>query len=159
MDHQTHRHNEGLREYSNSVDHWSNGLNNKGRRDQPCYSTHRSRGLDKGLRVCSGQTDHQSNRPNENSGEQYGQSDYMTPGPDKGSKCYCGILAHRSARPDNSSGEHLGPQDQQNSVKADKKFSSHRGLIREISTDSKTSDQDCDSNIFTGKLYTCSVCV
>ena len=44
----------GLREYSNSVDHWSNGLNNKGRRDQSCYATHRSRGLDKGLRVCSG---------------------------------------------------------------------------------------------------------
>ena len=28
-------------------------------------------------------------------------------------------------------------------MKADKKFSSHRGLNREISTDSQTSDQDC----------------
>ena len=54
MDHQSQGLNEGLREYSNSVDHWSNGLNNKGRRDQSCYATHRSRGLDKGLRVCSG---------------------------------------------------------------------------------------------------------
>ena len=144
MDHQSLRLNESLREYSNSVDLWSNGLNNKGRRDQSCHTTHRYRGLDRDLRVCSGQTDHQSDRPNENSGEQYGQSDYRSPGPDKGSKCYSGILAHRSTRPDNSSGEHLGPQDQQNSMKADKKFSSHRGLNREISTDSQTSDQDCD---------------
>ena len=33
MDHQSQGLNEGLREYSNSADHWSNGLNNKGRRD------------------------------------------------------------------------------------------------------------------------------
>ena len=58
MDHQSQRPNEGLREYSNSVDHWSNGLKNKGRRDKSCHVTHRSRGLDRGLRVCSGQTDH-----------------------------------------------------------------------------------------------------
>ena len=69
----------------------------------------------------------------------------MSPGPDKGSKCYSGVSAHRSTRPDNSSGGQLGPQDQQNSVKIDKKFSSHRGLNREISTDSQTSDQDCDT--------------
>ena len=148
MDHQSQGLIEGLREYSNSVDHWSNGLNNKGRRDQSCYTTHPSRGLNKGLRVCSGQTDYQSNRPNDNSGEQYGQTDYRSPGPDKGSKGYSGVLTHRSIRPDNSSGEHLGPQDQQNSMKADKRFSSHRGLNREISTDSQTSEQDCDSNIF-----------
>ena len=144
MDHQSQGLNEGLREYSNSADHWSNGLNNKGRRDQSCHTTHQSRGLDRSLRVCSDQTDHQSNRPNENSGEQYGQTDYRSTGPDKGSKCYSGVLAHRSTRPDNSSGEHLGPQDQQNSIKANKKFSSHRGLKREISTDSQTSDQECD---------------
>ena len=91
MNHQSQGPNEGLREYSNSVDHWSNGLNNKGRKDQSCYATHRSRGLDKGLRVCSGQTDHQSNRPNDNSGEQYGQADYRSPGPDKGSKGYIAV--------------------------------------------------------------------
>ena len=153
MDHQSQGLNEGLSEYSNSADHWSNGLNNKGRRDQSCHATHQSRGLDRGLRVCSGQTDHQSNRPNENSGEQYGQTDYRSTGPDKGSKCYSGVLAHRSTRPDNSSGEHLCPQDQQNSIKANKKFSSHRGLNMEISTDSQTSDQDCDT---IDRLYLCS---
>ena len=143
-DHQYQRLNGGLREHSNSVVHWSNGLNNKGRRDQSCHRSHRSRGLDRDHRVCSGQTDHQSNRPNSNSGEQYGQADYRSAGPDKGSKCYSGVLAHRSTRPGNSSGERFGPQHQQNSMKADKRFSSHRGLNREISTDSQTSDQDCD---------------
>ena len=59
-------------------------------------------------------------------------------GPDKGSKCYSGVMAHRSTRPDNSSGEHLGPQDQQN-IKSNPKFSCHRGLNREISTDSQAS--------------------
>ena len=152
MDHQSQRLKEGLREYFNSVDHWSNGLNNKGRRDQSCHTTHRSRGLDRDLRVCSGQTDHQSNRPHNNSGEQYDQADYRSPGPDKGSKCYSGALSHRSTRPDNSSGEHLGPQDQQNSMKASTKFSSHRGLNREISTDSQTSEQDCD--MVTGANHT-----
>ena len=57
-----------------------------------------------------------------------------------------------SIRPDNSSGEHLGPQDQQNSMKTDKKFSSHTGLNREISTDSQTSDQNCD--MVTGANHT-----
>ena len=144
MDRQSQRLNVGLRERSNSVDHWSNRLNNKGRRDQSCHTSHRSRGLDRDHRVCSGQTDHQSNRPSSNPGEQYGQADYRSPGPDKGSKCYSGVSAHRSTRPDNSSGGQLGPQDQQNSMKIDEKFSSHRGLNREISTDSQTSDQDCD---------------
>ena len=146
MDHQSQRLNVGLRERSDSVDHWSNRLNNKGRRDQSCHTSHRSRGLDRDHRVCLGQTDHQSNIPNSNSGEQYGQVDYRSPGPDKGSKFYSGVLAHRSTRPDNSSGQ-LGPQDQQNSMRTDKKFSSHRGLNREISTDSQTSDQDCDTTL------------
>ena len=144
MDHQSQRLNVGLRERSNSVDHWSNGLNNKGRRDQSCHTSHRSRGLERDHRVCSGQTDHQSNRLNSNSGEQYGQADYRSLGPDKCPKCYSGVLAHRSTRPDNSSGAQLGPQDQQNGVNADTKFSSHRGLNRGISTDSQTSDQDCN---------------
>ena len=150
QNHQSQRLKVGLREHSNSVDHWSNGLNNKGRRDQSCHTSHRSRGLDRNHRVCSGQTDHQSNRPNSNSGEQYGQADYRSPGPDKGSKCYSPVLAHRSTRPGNSSGEHFGPQDQQNSMKADKRFSSHRGLNREISTDPQISDQDCDTEKFLG---------
>ena len=152
MDRQSQRLNVGLRECSNSVDHWSNRLNNKGRRDQSCHTSHRSRGLDRDHRVCSGQTDHQSNRPSSNSGEQYGQADYRSPGPDKGSKCYSGVSALRSTRPDNSSGGQLGPHDQQNSMKIDKKFSSHRGLNREISTDSQTSDQDCD--MVTGANHT-----
>ena len=80
MDRQSQRLNVGLRERSNSVDHWSNRLNNKGRRDQSCHTSHRSRGLDGDHRVCSGQTDHQSNIPNSNSGEQYGQADYRSPG-------------------------------------------------------------------------------
>ena len=126
------------------MDHWPNGLNNKGRRDQSCHTSHRSRGLERDHRVCSSQTDHQSNRLNSNSGEQYGQADYRSLGPDKSPKCYSGVLAHRSTRPDNSSGAQLGPQDQQNDVNADTKFSSHRGLNRGISTDSQTSDQDCD---------------
>ena len=157
-DHQSQRLNVGLRERSNSVDHWSNRLNNKGRRDQSCHLSHRSRGLDRDHRVCSSQTDHQSNRPNSNSGEQYGQTDYRSPGPDKGSKCYSGVLAHRSTRPHNSSGGQLGPQDQQNSMKTDKKFSSHRGLNWEISTDSQTSDQDYDNNIFIRILKIIFIC-
>ena len=111
------------------MDHWSNGLNNKGRRDQSCHTTHQSRVLDRGLRVCSGQTDHQSNRLNENPEDQYGQADYRSTEPDKGSKCYSGVLAHRSTRPDNSSGEHLGPQGQQNNIRANEKISSHRVWI------------------------------
>ena len=59
MDHQSQRLNVGLRERSNSVDHWSDGLNNKGRRDQSCHTSHRSRGLERDHRVCSGQMDHQ----------------------------------------------------------------------------------------------------
>ena len=151
MDRQSQRLNEGLRERSNSVDHWSNRLN-KGRRDQSSHMSHWSRGLDRGHRVCSGQTDHQSHRPGSSSGEQYGQADYRFPGPDKGSKCYSGVSAHMSTRPDNSSGGQLGPHDQQNNMKTDKKFSNQRGLNREISTDSQTSEQDCD--MVTGANYT-----
>ena len=57
-----------------------------------------------------------------------------------------------STRPDNSSGGQLGPHDQQNNMKTDKKFSNHRGLNREISTDSQISEQDCD--MVTGANYT-----
>ena len=152
MDLQSQRLNVGLRERSKSVDHWSNRLSNKGRRDQPCHMSHQSRGLERDHRVCSGQTDHQSNIPNSNSREQYGQADYRSPGPDKGSNCYSNVLAHRSNRQDTNSGGQLGPQDQQNSMKTDKKFSNHIGLNREISTNSQTSDQDCD--MVTGAKHT-----
>ena len=144
MDHQSQRLNENLREYSHSVDHWSNGLNNKGRRDQSCHGTHQSTGLDRGLRVYPGQIDHQSTRPNEIPENQYGQVDYRSTGPVEGTKRYNGVSAHRFLRPDNNSGEHLGPQDQQNNIRSNLKFSSHKGLSREISIDSQTSDQDCD---------------
>ena len=144
MDHQSQRLNESLREYSHSVDHWSNGLNNKGRRDQSCHATHQSTGLDRGLRVYPGQIDHQSTRPNEIPEIQYGQVDYRSTGPVEGTKRYNGVSAHRSTRPDNNSGEHLGPQDQQNTIRSNLKFSSHKGLNSEISIDSQTSDQDCD---------------
>ena len=145
VEHQSQGLNEDLKECSNGVNHWSNGLNNKGSRDQSCHAAYKFRGLYRGLRVYSGQTDHQSNRPNENSGEQYSLVDHMSTVPDKGSKCYRGVLAHKSIRPDASSGEHLGPQDQQNNSKLNLKFSSQRGLNREISTDSQTSDHDCDN--------------
>ena len=143
-DHQSRGLNGGLRDHSNSVDYWFKGLNNQGRRDQSGHTTHQSRGLDRGLRVYSGQTDQQSSRLDENPGDRYGQVDCRSTGPDKGSKCYSGVSAHRSTRPDNSSGEHFGPQDQQNNIRSTPKFCSHRGLNREISTDSQASDQDCD---------------
>ena len=152
VDHQSQRLNVGLRERSDSVDQWSNRLNDKGRRDQSCHTSHRSRGLERDHRVCSGQTDHQSNRLNSNSGEQCGQADYKSLGPDKGPKCYSGVLAHRSTRLGNSSGAQVSPQDQQNGVNTDTKFSSHRGLNRGISTDSQTSNQDCD--MVTGANHT-----
>ena len=144
MDHQSKGLNEGLRDHSNNVDYWSKGLNSKGRGDQSGHTTHQSRELDRGLRVYSGQTDHHSSRLNENPEGQYGQVDCRSTGPNKGSKCYNDVSAHRSTRQDNSSGEHLGQQDQQNNITSNPKFSSHRGLNREISTDSQTSDQDCD---------------
>ena len=150
MDHQSQRLNEGLREYSHSVDHWSNGLNNKGRRDQSRHATHQSTGLDRGLRVYPGQIDHQSTRPSENPEDQYGHVDYRSTGPVEGTKRYNGVSAHMSTRPENNSGEHLGPQDQQNNIRSNLKFSSHKGLNRGISIDSQTSDQDCDTGI---KVY------
>ena len=144
MDHQSQGLNEGLRDHSNKVDYWSIGPNSQGRRDRSGHMTHQSRGLDRGLRVYSGQIDHQSTRPNENPEDQSGQVDYRSTGPDEGSKRYNGVSAHRSTRPDNSSGEHLGPQDQQNNIRSNLKFSSQKGLNREISTDSQATDQDCD---------------
>ena len=145
MDHQSQRLNEGL-----SVDHWSNGLNNKGRRDQSRHATHQSTGLDRGLRVYPGQIVHQSTRPSENPEDQFGHVDYRSTGPVEGTKRYNGVSAHMSTRPDNNSGEHLGPQDQQNNIRSNLKFSSHKGLNRGISIDSQTSDQDCDTGI---KVY------
>ena len=135
MNHQSSGLNEGLTDHPNSMDHWSKGLNIKGRRNQSGHTTHQSRQLDRGLRVYPGQTDHQSNRLDENPGDRYGQVDCRSTGPDRGSKCCSGVSAHRSTRPDNDSGEHFGPQDQQNNIKKNPKFSSHRGLNREISID------------------------
>ena len=152
MDHQPRGLNEGFRDHSNNVEYWSKGLKNKGRRSQSGHTNHQSRGLDRGLRVYSGQRDHQSRRLDENPGDQNGQVDCRSTRPDKGSKCYSGLLTHRSIRPDNSSGEHFGPQDQQNNIKSSPKFSSHRGLNWAISTDSQTSDQECD--MVTGANHT-----
>ena len=138
--------NEGLRDQSSSVDHWSKGrLNNKNLRGHSSNTAHQSRGLDIGLRAYWGQMDHQSSRQDENPGDQHGQVDSRSTGPDKGSKYYSGMSAHRSTRLDHCSREHYGPKDHLDNSKLNSKFSSHRCLNREISIESQASDQNCDN--------------